>query len=321
MGVESIIFTLDNKPLLNSIVETMSHSRHYIETGKTNVQVFSDGETCVDFQTSMRGKRVYILSSPNTSLKVIQLMLAIDAAKRSSAAEIIPIIPYFPYARQDKRDQYRGPIGSKVMIKTLESLGATSFVTIDLHADQIEGFFEVPVIHIKGKYLFADYLTEIGNSNTVFCSPDAGGVKRVKKIRDLITKNVGINIPYVTIDKTRTGPNQLGDMTILGEVEGKDVIIIDDLCDTGGTLVKASNALLDAGAKSVRVLVTHAVMSGDAYNHINDSHIKEFICSDTLDTEINEWDMNGRMTEISINKILAKTIIGVNINGSVKSAR
>lgn len=323
MKVDSIIFNLnETATLYNSIVGCMGSKHHSIEKGVVNIQVFSDGETCVNFETSMRGKRVYILTSPNTPLKIMQLNFAIDAAKRASAYEIIPIIPYFPYSRQDKRDQYRGPIGAKVLAEMIENRGATSLITFDLHADQIEGFFNIPVIHLKGKYLFLDKIMRVSNTNTVFCSPDAGGVKRVQKMRNLILKQyTTIDIPYVTIDKTRTKPNEVGGMVIIGNVEGKDVIIIDDLCDTGGTLVKATDTLLANGALSVRVLVTHAVMSGNAYQRIEDSDIKEFICSDTLDTEHEEFDMHGKMTVISTDNEISEAIISINNDISLYGAR
>jgi len=321
MKINSIIFNLnDTDKLLKAVVAKMEKKQHFIEVGKENIQVFSDGETCVNFNNSVRGKRVFLLTSPNTANKILQLNFAIDAVKRANAMEIIPIIPYFPYSRQDKRDQYRGPIGAKVIAEMLQNRGATSIITFDLHADQIEGFFNIPVNHLRGKYLFYKYITKIGNSNTVLCSPDAGGVKRVKKIRDLITKkHPAIVIPYVTIDKTRTGPNQIGEMTIIGEVEGKDVIMIDDMCDTGGTLVKAVDALINAGALSVRAVVTHGVMSGTAYSKIGMSKIKEFICSDTLDQEEELHDMDGKLTVISTASQLAYAIIGINNDTSLKS--
>jgi ribose-phosphate pyrophosphokinase len=326
--MDSIIIDLNdnrNYNLYYNIVHEITKQKEKIEYGKAYIQVFEDGETCVNLEWSVRGKRVYLLTSPTTPLKIMQLMMAIDAAKRSSALEIIPIMPYMPYARQDKRDQYRGPIGAKVLATMLESAGATSFITVDLHADQIEGFFTKPIIHIKGKYLFADYLDWASDSNTVFCSPDAGGVKRVKKMRDLIAEKSsdGFTIPYVTIDKTRSGPNQIEDMTILGNVDGKDVIIIDDLCDTGGTLIKATDALLEAGALSVRVLVTHGVLSGNAEANLGDSKIKEFIMADTMyyDDGNGDYNIKGKLTMISIAKELANTIIGINTNGSVKNAR
>ena len=319
MKVDSIIFNLnDTDKLLKAVIAKIENKQHFIEVGQENIQVFSDGETCVNFNNSVRGKRVYLLSSPNTAIKILQLNFAIDAVKRANAFEIIPIIPFFPYSRQDKRDQYRGPIGAKVIAEMLQNRGATSIITFDLHADQIEGFFNIPVNHLRGKYLFYKYIVQIGNSNTVLCSPDAGGVKRVKKIRDLITrKHPSVIMPYVTIDKTRTGPNMVGEMSIIGEVKGKDVIMIDDLCDTGGTLVKAVNALLDAGARSVRAIVTHGVMSGPAYERIMDSKIKEFICSDTLDQQEDEHDMDGKLTVISTAGQLAYAIIGINNDTSL----
>lgn len=319
----SIIFNLnENDILIDNIINELSLNKHTIEKGKVNIQVFKDGESCVNYETSIRGKRVFLLTSPNNPLKIMQLMLAIDAAKKSSASEIIPIMPYFPYARQDKRDQYRGPIGVKVLAKTFEMLGATSFVTVDLHSNQIEGFFDVPLIHIRGKYLFADFLVKNSTINTVFCSPDAGGVKRVKKIRDLISERYkGTSIQYVTIDKTRSGANKISEMSIIGNVKDASVIIIDDLCDTGGTLIKASDTLIKAGAKSVKVLVTHAVMSGSACENIADSKIEKFICSDTLETKDFKLEMPGKMEVISIDKEIAMTIIGINTSSSVISAR
>jgi ribose-phosphate pyrophosphokinase len=314
---ESIIFNLnETEELVRSIQNEIINKKHYLEIGDTNIQDFSDGETCVNFRTSVRGKRVFILSTPNTSHKLMQLYLAIDAAKRASANEIIPIIPYFPYSRQDKKDQYRGPIGAKVVARTLEGCGATSMLTFDLHAEQIVGFFNIPVIHLGGKYLFYDYVVNISDSNTVLCSPDAGGVKRVKKLRDLITKrHAPISIPYVTIDKTRTAFNQIGEMSIIGNVDGKDVIIVDDMCDTGGTLVKAVDALYEAGALSVRALVTHPVMSGEAHYIIAASKIKEFICSDSIYQDLG--DMDGKLTVISIADELASAIISITNDVSI----
>jgi ribose-phosphate pyrophosphokinase len=323
MKTDSIIFNLnDTDTLLNSIINKMNNKHHQIEIGKVNIQVFSDGETCVNFETSMRGKRVYILTSPNTALKIMQLNFAIDAAKRASAVEIIPIVPFFPYSRQDKRDQYRGPIGAKVMAEMIENRGATSIITFDLHAEQIEGFFNIPVIHLKGKHLFYETVLKHSNSNTVFCSPDAGGVKRVQRMRNLIIKhNESIDIPYVTIDKTREKPNEVGSMVIIGEVKGKDVLIIDDLCDTGGTLVKAADTLLANGALSVSVLITHAVMSGNAFQKISDSKIKKFIFSDTIDVDTKGYTMNGKLMMVSTADELSEAIISINNDISLYGAR
>ncbi len=180
MKAKSIIFNLNETDVLfEGILDIIAYKKHHIEEGIVELPVFNDGETSPHFRTSVRGKRVYILSSANTPLKREQLMLSIDAAKRASASEIIPILPYFPYARQDKKDQYRGPIGAKVMAESLEQRGASSIITFDLHADQIVGFFNIPVIHLRGKYLFYDFVFESSDSNTVLCSPDAGGLMKV----------------------------------------------------------------------------------------------------------------------------------------------
>jgi ribose-phosphate pyrophosphokinase len=319
MKADSILFNLNETDnLFKQIISRLATKRHFVESGAVNIQNFSDGETCVNFNTSVRGKRIYILTSPNSPRKIMQLNLAIDAAKRASAAEIIPILPYFPYARQDKKDQYRGPIGAKVVAEMIENRGATSIITFDFHSNQIEGFFNIPVIHLRGKYLFYKHILKLANNNTVLCSPDAGGMKRVKKIRDLITrKNPSVIIPYVVIDKTRTGPNKVGVMNIIGDVNGNDVVIIDDMCDTGSTLIKATNALLLAGARSVRVLVTHPVLSGEAKLNLGASDIKEFICSDSLPITGIGSTIDGKLRVISTYREITNAIISINSDSSI----
>ncbi len=318
MKIDSVIINLnENDSLINKIYERLAAMRHHVPMGKANIQVFSDGETCVDFKTTMRGKRIFLLTSPNTSLKREQLFFAIDAARRASAVEIIPILPYFPYARQDKRDQRRGPIGARVFADILEDAGATSIITFDLHSDQIEGFFKIPVIHLRGKYLFAKFILESSDGNTVLCSPDAGGLQRVKKIRDRIYKKYDIKMSFVSIDKTRTQANRTDSVEILGGVKGRDVLIIDDMCDTGGTLIKGADALLEAGAISVKVLVTHAILSGEANIDIGASKIKQFICSDTLINRGVCADMDGKIKIISTASDLADAIVSINVDGSI----
>jgi len=318
MKIDSVIINLnESDSLINKIMSQRAFQYQNIARGGANIQVFSDGETCVDFKISMRGKRLFLLTSPNTPLKREQLYLAIDAARRASAFEIIPILPYFPYARQDKRDQRRGPIGARVFADMLQDVGATSIITLDLHSDQIEGFFKIPVIHLRGKYLFCNYINDTSDSNTVLCSPDAGGLKRVKKIRDRIYKKYDTKIPFVSIDKTRTQANKTDSVEILGDVEGKNVLIIDDMCDTGGTLIKGAEALLEAGATSVRVLVTHAILSGDANLNIGASNIEQFICSDSLTNKGLCADMDGKMKLISTASDLADAIVSINVDGSI----
>lgn len=280
----SILVTLDdNKSFAVDIITNAVIFKGKINLGKLNIETFSDGETCVDFETSVRKRRVYILCSPNSAEKILQLEFAIDAARRAGAKDIIPILPYFPYARQDKKDQARGPIGAKVIASKLEMLGATTVVTFDLHADQIQGFFQIPVIHMDGKYLFVPTIVSMGLKNLVLVSPDAGGGKRVKHFRDLILKKHNVDIPIVFMDKTRKKANEIDKMSIIGNVSGKRAIIIDDMADTCGTLCTGAKVLIEeGGAISVNAIVTHAVLSGEAYEKIENSVLESFICSNTL---------------------------------------
>ena len=281
---KSVLVTLDNDhTLAKEVIENALAVKHIINLGSINVETFSDGETCVDFETSVRKNTVYILCSPNTAEKIIQLEFAIDAARRASAKAIIPILPYFPYARQDKKDQARGPIGAKVIASKLEMLGATTIITFDLHADQIQGFFQIPVNHMDGKYLFVPTIKTLGLDNLVLVSPDAGGGKRVKHFRDLILRKYDVDLPIVFMDKTRKKANEIDKMVVIGDVLGKRAIIIDDMADTCGTLCTGAKVLKeDGGAISVSAIVTHAVLSSNAYEKIQDSVLDSFICSNTL---------------------------------------
>jgi len=317
MKIDSILINLnESDSLSNKIFEKLKTLRHKIPMGKVNIQVFSDGETCVDFKTTMRGKRVFLVTSPTTPLMREQLYLAIDAARRASAFEIIPVMAYCPYARQDKRDQRRGPIGARVFADNLQEVGATSIITFDLHADQIEGFFKIPVIHMRGKYLFSKYIYDTTNlENTILCSPDAGGLKRVKKVRDKIHEIYGYKLPFISLDKTRTEANKTDSIEVLGDVNGRSILIIDDMCDTGGTLIKGTNALLEDGATDVRVLVTHAVLSGDAIKNISASNIRKFISSDSINH--NFKDIGGIFEIVSTASEIADAIISINVEGSI----
>lgn len=288
---DSLLFSLDGREdIAKSIIKAANEwAANKTEIGYLNKQKFSDGEICVDFTDSVRGKRVYLLTSPNTSDEIMRLMSAIDAAKRAAAVEIIPILPYFPYARQDKKDQSRGPIGAKMMADMLSAVGATSIITYDLHADQIQGFFNIPVTHIEGKNVFDEYIALIANSNTVLCGPDAGSGKRVKRMRDQMAKRHGVNLSYVMMDKTRKEANFVSEMEIIGDVNGKDVIILDDMVDTAGTLCKAAEVLKAAGASSVRAIISHGVLSGRAYENIGSSVLTELVISDSLQKADPVW--------------------------------
>lgn len=296
--VNSMLFCLDDREYLaNNIISfvndytPISSQENVIELGYLRNQKFSDGELCVDFIDSVRGKRIYILSSPNTSDEIMKLNLAIDAAKRGAAKEIIAVIPYFPYTRQDKKDQSRGPIGAKVVAEMIEQRGATSVITYDLHADQIQGFFNIPVTHIEGKNVFDDYIHLLLNDSAndiILCGPDAGSGKRVKRMKDQIYNRYDVNLNYIMLDKTRKEANVVDEMVIIGDVTNKDVIILDDIVDTAGTLCKAAEVLINSGAKSVRAIISHGVLSGPAYNRIDNSMLTELIISDSLETMVHE---------------------------------
>ena len=285
--MESIIFSLDGRiELLEEVRKQCIIKDMDIPFGDINNQIFSDGEISVDYKTSVRGKRVYLLTSPSSSDYIMQLNIAIDAAKRAAAKEIIPILPYFPYARQDKKDQARGAIGAKVIAEMLENRGATHVITFDLHADQIQGFFNIPVTHMEGKFLFDRWVAHLYNEehgdSLVLCSPDAGGTKRVKSVRDRVRDKYDIDLPIIMIDKTRKKANEIDDMVVIGEVKSKYIVIIDDMCDTAGTLCKAANTLVEMGALGVTAIVTHGIFSGPALGRIGESKIEKVVTSDSL---------------------------------------
>mgnify|MGYP001626706069 FL=1 len=310
--MESVIFNLNNDNLFDKLTELFEPNQN-ITIGEIKTNTFSDGEVSAYLKTSVRGKRVFLLSTPNNSDKIIQLGLSIDSAKRAGAVEIIPIIPYFPYSRSDKKDQTRGPIGAKFIADIIEAAGSTSVITIDLHADQIQGFFNIPVIHLEGKYIFDDYIKTLVNKlkSIVLCAPDAGAAKRVKQFRDRISDITNVKLPIVMIDKTRKVANQIDEMILIGDVENSNVIIIDDMCDTAGTLCKAAEHIKQKGAHSVFSIVTHGVLSGPAYQRIENSVIKEFICSDTLNIT------NENIIIKSCDKQIYKAIKAINQSISV----
>jgi ribose-phosphate pyrophosphokinase len=300
---QSLLFVLDGRQdLADNIIDSVNliSNEAEISLGYLNKQKFSDGELCVDFTDSVRGKNVFLLSSPITSDDIMNLLLAIDAAKRAGAKEIIPILPYFPYARQDKKDQSRGPIGAKVMAEMIEQRGSTSVITYDLHADQIQGFFNIPVTHIEGKHVFDTYIMQKVKQNegeVVLCGPDAGSGKRVKRMRDQVNKRYGVNLNIVMIDKTRKQANVIDEMIIIGDVKGKHVIILDDMVDTAGTLCKAAEVLIENGAKTVNAGISHGILSGPAHDRISTSILEELVISDSLESKDNDKILIASVTK------------------------
>ncbi len=247
------------------------------DLGKIQLNRFSDGEMQPIIQESVRGDFVFLIQStiPPTD-NLMELLLMIDAARRASAEYITAVIPYFGYARQDRKDKPRVPISAKLIANLLEAAGATRVMTMDLHADQIQGFFDIPVDHLRSEAIYMPYLQEQGLSNTIFASPDVGGVKRAR------TYSKHFKTDLVICDKYRERANQVAGITVIGDVAGADVILVDDLVDTAGTLCRAAEALMDKGARSVRALCTHPVLSGNAYENIEHSVLSEVLVCDTL---------------------------------------
>jgi ribose-phosphate pyrophosphokinase len=262
----------ESKDLASSIA-----SHYGNPLGDVKVTVFSDGEFQPSFEETVRGQDVFIVQStmPPTE-NLFELLLLIDAARRASARKIIAVIPYFGFARQDRKDKPRVAIGSKLIANMLMAAGVDRIMTMDLHADQIQGFFEVPVDHLYASTLFLKEIEKLNTENLVIAAPDVGGAKRANSY----AKN--LNCGLALCHKNRKKANEVAEMTVIGDVEGKDVVIIDDMCDTAGTLTKAADLLIEKGAKSVRAFCTHAVLSGPAYERINNSSLTELVVTNTI---------------------------------------
>ncbi|MEL6122698.1 MAG: ribose-phosphate pyrophosphokinase [Bacteroidota bacterium] len=265
------------------------------------VNRFSDGEMQPVIQDSVRGAYVFFIQStfpPADNL--LELLLLIDSAKRASAGYITAVIPYFGYARQDRKDMPRVPISAKVIAKMLEAAGADRIVTMDFHAEQIQGFFDIPVDHLKSNAIFIPYLRDQDMHDVVFASPDVGGVKRARSY----AKHFNCNL--VICDKERVVANQVKAISVIGDVDGKDVILVDDLIDTAGTLCKAAQAIIDKGAKSVRALCTHPVLSGPAYERIAESVLTEVLVTDTIPLKTDKD--TSKIHVLSCGKLFARAI-------------
>lgn len=245
--------------------------------GNVITTYFSDGEFQPAFEESVRGRRIFIIGStfPNSD-NLMEMLLMLDAAKRASARHITAVMPYFGWARQDRKDKPRVAIGAKLVANLLQTAGATRIMTMDLHADQIQGFFEKPVDHLFASSIFLPYIKSLNLENLTIASPDMGGSKRAYAYSSYLLSDV------VICYKQRKKANVIGHMELIGEVEGKNVILVDDMIDTGGTLAHAANLMMERGAKSVRAVCTHALLSGNAYEKIENSALTELIVSDTI---------------------------------------
>lgn len=270
-------------------------------------QVFSDGEIAVQYMESIRGCDLFLFG--DTSKNLTELLLAIDGAKRSSCKTLTVILPYYGYGRQDKKDGHRGSLGASVMAQVLQSFGVNRVVSIDLHADQIQGMFHIPLEHIKGHSIFIKYIQDnINLNNAILCSPDSGGVHRVQKYGSKL------NLPMVSINKRRDKPNSIASMELIGSVKDKDVIIIDDCADTCGTLSKATDLLKENGALNVYCIATHPVLSGKAFQNLTDSKITKLFVSDTIAPKEKYLSI---ITEVSCIPVLEEVICNLIYDGSI----
>ena len=245
--------------------------------GEKELRVFSDGEMQPVIRESVRGAYVFMIQSTFAPAdNIMELLLTIDAARRASAGYITAVIPYYGYARQDRKDKPRVPISAKLFANLIEAAGANRIMTMDFHADQIQGFFNIPVDHLRSEAIFIPYLKNKDLSNVIFASPDVGGVKRAR------TYAKHFQTKLVICDKHRKEANKVAGMTVIGDVSGADVILVDDLVDTAGTLCKAAEVIMEGGARSVRAICTHPVLSGNAYENLENSILDEIIVCDTI---------------------------------------
>lgn len=290
-------------PLSEKIAESYGK-----ELGKVILSRFSDGEFQPHYDESIRGCDVFLIQStcqPNDNL--FELLMMIDAAKRASAHYITAVIPYFGMARQDRKDKPRVAIGAKLVANLLTAAGIHRIMTMDLHAAQIQGFFDIPVDHLDASVIFVPYIKSLGLENLTIASPDMGGSYRARTFAKYF------NAEVVICDKRRKRANEIESMSIIGDVTGQDIVLIDDICDTAGTLSKAAGLIMEKGAKSVRAVCTHAVLSGNAYATIEKSALTELIVTDTIPLK----HSSSKIKVLSTAELFAKAIANVNEHASI----
>ena len=281
-----------------------------IAVGKVNFSRYSDGEFQPSFEESVRGARIFIIGSTQPSSEnLMEMLLMLDAAKRASARHITAVMPYFGWARQDRKDKPRVPIGAKLIAKLLESAGATRIITMDLHADQIQGFFEKPVDHLFASTIFLPYINSLNLSDLTIASPDMGGSKRAYAYSKFLSSDV------VICYKQREKANVISHMELIGNVEGKNVILVDDMVDTAGTLTKAADLMKNRGALSVRAICTHALLSGNAYEKIEQSQLEELIVTDSIPPKVS----HPKVKVLSCAPLFAEVMKNVHYNQSISS--
>jgi ribose-phosphate pyrophosphokinase len=296
-----------NRPLAEKVCDYLG-----ISLGNAEVKTFSDGEISVEINENVRGKDVFIIQStcPPVNDNLMELLIMIDAARRASAGRITAVIPYYGYARQDRKVAPRQPISAKLVANLITVAGASRVLTMDLHAGQIQGFFDIPVDNLYARPVLLHYLKEHFKDDLVIVSPDAGGVERARAFAKRLDASLAI------IDKRREGANVAEVMNIIGDVKGKTAVIVDDMVDTGGTLTKAASALLDKGASAVYACCTHPVLSGNAVQRIAESPLKELIVTDTIPLS-EEARKCSKIKVLSVGKLFGEAVRRIHLNESV----
>jgi len=303
------MFTLNsNRQLASELANLLGY-----ELGNCTVSRFSDGEIQINIEESVRGSEIFLIQSTSEPVNenITELLIMIDALKRASAKVINVVIPYYGYARQDRKARSREPITAKLIANLIERAGANRVITMDLHAPQIQGFFDIPVDQLAGVPILAHYFESKGLDDMVVVAPDNGGVARARKMAS------SLNVPLAVLDKRRPKPNVVEIMNVLGDIEGKNAIIIDDLIDTAGTITLAANALIEKGARSVYACCTHPVLSGPAINRIESSAIKELVVTNTI--ELPEEKRIDKITTLSLAPLLAEAIYRIHNEKPISS--
>lgn len=305
--------TIESKIFACSQTKTLAKEiakQYGIPMGNVLFTRYSDGEYQPSFEESVRGSRIFIIGSTNpTSDNLMEMLLMLDAAKRASARHITAVMPYFGWARQDRKDKPRVPIGAKLVAKLLETAGATRIITMDLHADQIQGFFEKPVDHLFASSFFLPYLKSLKLDNLTIASPDMGGSKRAYAYSRFLESDV------VICYKQRKKANIISHMELIGDVKGKNVVLVDDMVDTAGTLTRAADLMMERGAKSVRAVCTHPLLSGEAYERVEASELSELIVTDSIPLA----KKSKKIKVLSCAQLFAEVMYNVHQNESISS--
>lgn len=287
-----------------SILNEDTYPREVLSPGKLQIDKFSDGEILPLFNETVRDEDIFFVQTTNSSDSIMETLLVVDAAKRAGCKSFTLVAPYQGYSRQDKTDHLRSSIGSKVLADVFEKAGVTRLMTIDLHASAIQGFYNIPVIHLNGNKVFIDYIKNHNIEDLTILAPDQGAVKRASDFCKAFP-----DATFAMINKKRIRPNEIHSMELVGDVKGRNVIIVDDMADTLGTMKKASELVMESGAKSVRAIATHGILSGKAYQNLEESMLTELLVSDTIEPKLESKP--GKLTIVSCDRLIAKSISNI----------